>query len=484
MAFDPIPDPATFLPAVFNIERQLAQLDQALEAARHTAASADNAVTAVASGTPRMISLVITQTAVDAAHAADTFPALVTTVRTVCNQALGNAQDASVVTTAGIAQGLSLQGVCVPNGPLPNLANFAETAAALTAQVPVIDDRLVARIFTGVVGPVTALVNGHFEVTGLTVDGFPVDAEVLGGQTVRAINLAIEQGKVLIDQVITDTTGTVPTNTVTLPEVCLYARGAMDIEDRVTTKTAAGAFAAVVNVGTTQTNIGSQAQVGNVWSNANVFLRSNGVVNGTVKTSQGFSAQNNPPNVTGGVFTNAFIQVPALSLSVTFPTTPSGGSIILEPANAPPAPQPPPTAIPPGAYATVHIKSRRTLRVVKGTYTFNELMLEPESTLEIDSRTGRVIIHVKGGTLFTRGTIKSIVAGRPDFFLSYFGVNDSPSTRRSRGPSSPRPRRSSLASVNPPAQHWGAFFAQNILVRPGNNILFVPYAGLPSLGTF
>jgi DNA-binding protein YbaB len=484
MAFDPIPDPATFLPAVFNIERQLAQLDQALEAARHTAASADNAVTAVASGTPRMISLVITQTALDAAHAADTFPALVTTVRTVCNQALGKAQDASVITTAGVAQGLSLQGVCVPNGPLPNLANFAETAAALTAQVPVIDDRLVARIFTGVVGPVTALVNGHFEVTGLTVDGFPVDAEVLAGQTVRAINLAIEQGKVLIDQVITDTTGTVPTNTVTLGEVCLYARGAMDIEDRVTTKTAAGAFAAVVNVGTTQTNIGSLAQVGNVWSNANVFLRSNGVVNGTVKTSQGFSAQNNPPNVTGGVFTNAFIQVPALSLAVTFPTNPGGGSIILEPPSPPPAPQPPPTVIQPGAFKIVHVKSRRTLRVVKGTYTFDELMLEPESTLEIDSRTGRVIIHVKGGTLFTRGTIKSIVAGRPDFFLSYFGVNDLSIDTPFPGTIVAQTAKIVLASVNPPAQHSGAFFAQNILVRPGNNILFVPYTGSPSLGTF
>lgn len=480
MAFDPIPDPATFLSAVFAIERQLAQLDQTLEAARFTAASADSSVTAVASGTPRLISLVITQTVLDAAHAARALPVLVTTVRTVVNQALGKAQDASAVTTAGLAQGLSLQGVCAPGGALPNLANFAETAAALTAQVPVIDDRLVARIFQGVVGPVTALVDGHFEVTSLTVDGFPVDAEVLAGQTVRAINLAIEQIKVFIDQTITDTTDKVPTNTVTLSEVCLYARGALDIEDRVTTKTASGAFAAVVNAGTTQTNIGSQAQVGNVWSNAKVLLRSNGVVNGTVKTSQGFTAQDNPPKVTGGVFTNAFIQVPALSLSVTFPTNPSGGSIILEPPNAPP---PPTTVIAPGAYANVHIKSRRTLRVSKGTYTFESLQLEPESILEIDSRSGRVIIHVRGGTLFTRGTIKSFSSARPDFFLSYFGGTDLSIDTPFTGTIVAQTAKIVLASVGTPG-HSGAFFAQSILVRPGNNIVFVPYSGSPSLGQF
>jgi DNA-binding protein YbaB len=484
MAFDPIPDPTTFFPAVFTIERQLTQLDQTLEAARNTATSADSVVTAVASGTPRMISLVITQAGLDAAYAAGTFPALVTSVRTVCTQALGSAQDASVVTTAGVAQGLNLQGFCVPNGAFPNLANFAETATALTTQVSVIDGLLAARIFTGVVGPVTAQVNGHFEVTGLTIDGFPVDTEVLAGQTVRAINLAIDQFKVLVDQTITDTTNNVPTNTVTLGEVCLYARGAMDIEDRVTTKTAAGAFAAVVNAGTTQTNIGSQAQVGNVWSNANVFLRSNGVVNGTVKTSQGFSAQDNPPKVTGGVFANTFIQVPALSLSVTFPTNPSGGSIILPAPNAPPAPQPPTTVIAPGAYADVHVFSRRTLRVSKGTYTFETLQLEPQSILEIDSRLGRVIIHVHGGTLFTRGTIKSFTSSRPDFFMSYFGTTDLSIDTPFTGTIVAQTAKIVLASINPPAGHSGAFFGQSILVRAGNNVTFVPYTGSPSLGTF
>jgi len=188
MAFDPIPDPATLIDAVFRIERQLALLDDQLDAARVAASSTDGAVTATASGTPRLVALTITPAALAAADAAENLGPLANAVRDVANQALGPAQDASAITTGNVASGLSLQGICAPSAALPNIAGFAEAAAALTAEVPLVDQRVAARLFQGQVGPVTAVVNGHFEVTRVVIAGFPADADTLAEQALQAIN--------------------------------------------------------------------------------------------------------------------------------------------------------------------------------------------------------------------------------------------------------------------------------------------------------
>jgi DNA-binding protein YbaB len=471
MAFDPIPDPATLLNAVFGIERQLADLDRQLEVARHAASSADGAVSAVANGTPRLVELSITQPALDAANLSGSLVALANQIRAVVNQALGRAQDASATATGSLAGILSLQGICAPAGALPNIAGFAEAAAALTAQVPAIDQRVLARTFTGQVGPATAIVNGHFEVTSLTLAGFPPDADVLADQTLRAINLGVAQVGPLVDTTIDDTVGTIPDNVVAFGNLCLYARGTLKIEDRVKVLGPTGAPAPVGNAGNVTTNIGVQARVGNIWSMAPVTLRNDAHVVGFVKTPQTVTSNTTPPDVSAGVFPATFIQLPNLALQVTFPN-PSGGDVNLEPADK--------RSLAPGAYRKATIKGVLTLRA--GTYTFEEFDLESQGTLTIDSRAGRVIVHVRGGNLIFRGKETS-VSGRANFFLGYFGTNMITVTSPFVGTLVAPSALLDLATVASPG-YSGAFFAKDIDVHPDSTVNFVPYTGAPSLGAF
>jgi DNA-binding protein YbaB len=471
MPFDPIPDPSTLIASVFGIERQLAQLDRQLDAARFTATSSDGAVTAVANGTPRLVSLSITQAALDAANASGSLVALANQVKTVINQALGSAQDASASTTSTLANTLSLQGICAPTGSFPNIAGFAETAAALTAQVPVIDQRIVARTFQWTAGPVTAVINGHFEVVGLTIAGFPTDVTVIIDQTTQAVNGGIDQAGPMVDGTIETTVNNVPRNVVGFGDVCLYARGSLTLADRFKVVTSSGGLAAIANAGNVQTTIGVTTRVGNIWSVAPVTLRNNAHVEGFVKTPQTVTSQTTPPDVSGGVFPATFIQVPNLSLQVTFPGT-NNGDVSLEPGTS--------RSLSPGAYGNVVVKG--TLTVRSGTYTFESLDLESQGTLVVDSRSGRVIIHVHGGNLIFRARQTS-VSGQANFFLGYYGTNMVVMGAAFTGTLVAPTALVNLNTIAAPG-YTGAVFAKDINADPDSTITFVPYSGTPSLGTF
>jgi DNA-binding protein YbaB len=472
MAFDPIPDPATLLGAIFNIERQLAQLDQQLDAARFSGASSDGVVTAVANGTPLVMSVAITPAGLAAADGAGNLAPLAASALAALNLALGTAQDASATTTGTLASTLSLQGICAPNAALPNIAGFAETASALTAEVPLIDQRIAARRFQGQVGPVTAIVDGHFRVITVAIAGFPRDAAALGDQITRAVNLAIAQVQTLVDQTIDTTVGNVGQNTAAFGDLCLYARGSLTVEDRVKVVNGTGGLAAVGNAGAVTTNIGSSTQVGNVWSLAPVTLRNNAHVVGFVKSSQSITSQTTPPDVSAGVFPATFIQLPNLSLQVTFPVK-NSGDVSLEVTSKP-------LTLKPGAYNNATIKAALTLTA--GTYTFETFDFEPQGTLTIDSRAGRVIVYVHGGNLIFRGKQVS-ASGRPNFLLGYFGTSMVAVGAAFTGTMVAPTALIDLATIGAPG-YSGAFFAKDIDAHPDSTITFVPYTGTPSLGTF
>ena len=229
-------------------------------------------------------------------------------------------------------------------------------------------------------------------------------------------------------------------------------------------------FAAVANAGNTETNLGVDSQVGNVWSMAPVTLR-NAHVHGFVKTPQSVTSQVTPPDVSGGVFPATFIQVPNLALQVTFPGT-NSGDVTLEPSTS--------RTLNPGAYRNAVIKGTLTLKA--GTYTFEAFDLESQGTLSIDSRSGRVIVYVRGGDLIFRGKETS-VSGRANFFLGYFGTNmvvvGAPFVGTLVAPSA----LIDFATVGAPG-YSGAFFGKDIDVHPNSTITFVPHTGSPTLGTF
>jgi DNA-binding protein YbaB len=472
MAFDPIPDPSTLLGAIYGIERQLALLDQQLDAARSSGASPDGAVTAVANGTPLVISVTITPAALAAAASAGNLGPLAASAVVALNQALGSAQDASATTTGNLDATLSLQGICAPNAALPNVAGFTDAAAALTGEVPIIDQRIAARRFQGQVGAVTAVVDGHFQVISVTIAGFPRDAAALGDQVVRAVNLGIGQVQTLVDQTVDTTAGNIGQNKAGFADLCLYARGSLKLEDRVKVVTSAGGRAAIGNAGNTGTNIGVSTQTGNIWSMAPVFLSNNAHIVGFVKSNQAVTSQTTPPDVSAGVFPGTFVQLPNLSLQVTFPSKNSGD--ILQDVNAKPL------TLKPGAYNNVTVKAPLTLTA--GTYTFETLDFEPQGTLTIDSRAGRVIVYVHGGNLIFRGKQTS-ASGQPNFVLGYFGTGMVTVGAAFTGTMIAPTALIDLATIASPG-YTGAFFAKDIDVHPDVTITFVPYTGTPSLGTF
>src|SRR5262245_57770171 len=82
-----------------------------------------------------------------------------------------------------------------------------------------------------------------------------------------------------------------------------------------------GTYAPIVNAGSTGTNVGVEAQTGDLWSRATVELRDRSKVNGNLRTMSSLTLRTDA-SVTGTTTQNsALLQIPTLSLSVTFPGT-------------------------------------------------------------------------------------------------------------------------------------------------------------------
>ena len=82
---------------------------------------------------------------------------------------------------------------------------------------------------------------------------------------VIAINLALDKAKHLFEDGIQKRVNDgVDSSAVTFPVACLWAQGNLALADRVKIKKQDGTFAPVVNAGSTGTNVGAEAQTGDV----------------------------------------------------------------------------------------------------------------------------------------------------------------------------------------------------------------------------
>jgi len=234
-----------------------------------------------------------------------------------------------------------------------------------------------------------------------------------------------------------------------------------------------GTFAPVVNAGTVQTNVGADAQVGDVWSRAPVVLRDRCRVTGSVRSMSTVTRQT-ATVVTGTVIENGFIQVPNLNLSVTFPGTNQGNKTVAPNGQL---------TLAPGAYADVIVNAGATLFLSGGTYFMNNLTVEPGAKLSCTSQTTQVTVYVKLGFIFRGSIIEKNSTARPKFFLGCFGTSlipiEAPYTGTLVAPDAPV----KLGTVGAPG-HTGAFYVKDLTVDPDNTIVHFPFSGPPSLGTF
>jgi DNA-binding protein YbaB len=469
MPVDPLPTPASLQNPIITIERQLGVLEGQLRAKSYNAASADQKLKATVNGAIEVVSIVIDESLKTEANLAALGPSLVPVV----NQAINAAHAQSALDVKAGVTAFNLLNICTPTGAYPNFTGFAEAAAALTAEKPAIDARIAVRQFQGQAGDVTAIVNGMLNVVSITIARLPEHPPVLDTDVADAINRALSAGKPLIDTTVGTIIDTVDTNAIAFPAICVFAHGNMQLADRVKVKKQDGTFAPVVNAGTVQTNVGADAQVGDVWSRAPVVLRDRCRVTGSVRAMSTVTRQS-ATVVTGTVIENGFIQVPNLNLSVTFPGTNQGNKTVAPNGQL---------TLAPGAYADVIVNAGATLFLSGGTYHMNNLTVEPGAKLSCTSQTTRVTVNVKLGFIFRGSIIEKNSTARPKFFLGCFGTSLIPIEAPYTGTLVALDAPVKLGTVGAPG-HTGAFYVKDLTVDPDNTIVHFPFSGPPSLGTF
>jgi hypothetical protein len=263
----------------------------------------------------------------------------------------------------------------------------------------------------------------------------------------------------------------IPENQMLLTDACLFSLTGLQIADRAQVKTADGKFATVGNAGTSETNLGCDCQVGNVWSTGPVMLRERCRVNGFVKTASALSQQNNVV-ITGTVSQNYQIQFPNLNVPVSFPTN-NQGPLIVQPDQ--------PGSGTPGAYSTGAVYSRGTLSLSAGTYCFDSLAIEPQAKVFVNSSAGPLVIYVKNDFTY-RGLFVETSGGTMKLAIICMGQNivplESPFTGTLVVPNGTINIQSSASPG-----HKGAFYARNITVQPDVVITHDPWTGVPTINT-
>lgn len=183
------------------------------------------------------------------------------------------------------------------------------------------------------------------------------------------------------------------------------------LRDRAEVLARSGAIEPVIsNAGAGITELGVESASASVISAAGVVLRDRARVDGSV-TSSGNIASGNQITISGAVTANTGTSFNRWQWTVDFPG--SSGDVTLPPDTS--------QSLEPGSYSTVNVFSRARLRLHSGTYYMDQLLLEPQSVLELDTAGGPVFLYIRSNLIY-RGLVE--VSGPPDSLLvGYLGEN-------------------------------------------------------------
>lgn len=231
------------------------------------------------------------------------------------------------------------------------------------------------------------------------------------------------------------------------------ANGALQLGDRVHVS------APIENAGSGGTQIGVEAQVGDVHSVSQIALRDRTMVTGAVFTTVPLSTTP-ASRVLGPVNTHAVLTPPSTqSIPANFPAA-GDVDILLEPGQAA---QPAP-----GRYRNAQVKSRATLTLRTGTYFFESFgVIEPQARVVLDERLGPVILFVAQPITF-RGVVQSNLA-QPDWLIAVIGSGTVTIESSFQGTI-----LAPLAALNLGTgglTHTGAFFAHDVLAQPDTRLV-------------
>jgi RHS repeat-associated protein len=241
--------------------------------------------------------------------------------------------------------------------------------------------------------------------------------------------------------------------------------GALMIDDNFRVVSDSSGFGSVSSVNTTaQTQLGVLSEVQDVWSQADVFLRSNAHVHGYIDT-EGVVTQQTPVTIDGGKNEHETLSpVHHQAWTINFPAV-NRGAISLEPGQ--------PLSLSPGASGGASIKSSATLTLAgAGVYTFDgDFGMEPSSVLDVDNTHGAVQIYIRGGFTF-RGQVSARDATRNNVLIGVGGTAPISIDAPFRGILVAPYADVSLSSAS---GHYGSVFARSITSHQNTPFHFLPF---------
>jgi hypothetical protein len=211
-------------------------------------------------------------------------------------------------------------------------------------------------------------------------------------------------------------------STTDIFQLSLLGQQSLLISDSAKVQSATGGFASSASVGATQTAVGVEAQTGTLTSVSKVVLADRAAVNGDVVTSSTLSCGtttivagkvtcSNAAKVTGLVKTGtALTPFKTLSWKVDFK---QGTTPITLDRNVL-------RSVAPGAYSTVQVQDGAKLTLSTGTYYFQSLALEQNSTLSLINDQGPVVIYVRDTIAYR--TKLEFLGRKGDFVLVMLGT--------------------------------------------------------------
>ncbi len=170
-------------------------------------------------------------------------------------------------------------------------------------------------------------------------------------------------------------------NGLALGSVALDASQALKVGDRSkVVGTNLVPNAAIVNLGNTQTQLGVDSYVGDVWTSAPLFMQERAIINGVLRTTSTVNSQNGTQIRGGTQKLTTFSPSQYLQWNVTpFPTAPpttdASGSVL------------------PGRYGTLRVQPGSAVTLHSGVYTLDGLDLESSANMQLDQSAGPVVLY-------------------------------------------------------------------------------------------
>jgi hypothetical protein len=230
------------------------------------------------------------------------------------------------------------------------------------------------------------------------------------------------------------------------------------VSDRAQVRMSSGAWASVLNAGTGQTRIGSEAHTGSVLSRAAVTVLGDALVTGSIRSAGSVTVD--PTATTGPVTQFSTVFLPELATLPAFPN-PTAGSFTVNSATT--------LTRSPGSYGTAIVNSGGTLTLSSGDYFFRTLTINAASRVIVASGT-RVFVrdHLDFRAPFTRpgGAIQAIFMG---FAGTGWATLDAPFDGTLLAPFG-----SVAFGSASPLTFKGSFFARVLDVRPGSALVCIP----------